>query len=116
MTTLCHSETHEQEGLVNWFRTKFPTVLIYAIPNGGVRSLSTAKRLKAEGVVAGMPDLHIPQWNLWIEMKRVSGGRVSPDQKRIIAELESIGHAVIIGYGATDASRKVMEWVASRAK
>lgn len=108
------SEHEEQCGLLHWFRAKFPTVLIYAIPNGGVRSISTAKRLKAEGVVAGIPDLHVPQWNLWIEMKRVKEGRLSTEQKKIIAELENIGHTVIVGYGATDASRKVLEFVEAR--
>ena len=108
------TETQEQEGLVTWFRARFPGVLIFAIPNGGHRAISTAKRLKAEGVVPGVPDLYVPAWNLWVEMKRVKGGTLSPDQKEMIKYLESIGHTVIVGYGATDASRKVLEWCASR--
>jgi hypothetical protein len=45
-----------------------------------------AKRLKAEGVVRGIPDLFIPQWNLWVEMKRKTGGRLSPEQKSMISD------------------------------
>ena len=62
-----------------------------------------------EGVVRGVPDLYVPAWNLWVEMKRVSGGRLSPDQKEMITYLENIGHKVILGKGAGDASKKVLE-------
>ena len=100
------SEHDEQVGFVNWFRAKFAGVLIFAVPNGGKRSISAGKKFKAEGVVAGVPDLFIPEWNLWVEMKRESGGRLSPDQKEMIAYLERIGHCVIVGKGAADASKK----------
>ena len=103
------SESEEQEGFVNWFRAKFPGVLIYAIPNGGHRAVSVAKRLKAEGVIAGIPDLHIPEWRLWVEMKRVKGGSLSQDQRAMIRHLENIGHKVIVGRGAKDASRQILD-------
>jgi len=104
------SEHDEQVGFINWFRAKYPSVLIFAIPNGEKRAISVAKRLKAEGVVRGVPDLYVPAWKLWIEMKRASGGRLSPDQKEMINYLESIGNTVIIGKGASDASKKVLEF------
>ena len=104
------SEHEEQVGFINWFRAKYPDVLIFAIPNGEKRAISVAKRLKAEGVVRGIPDLFIPQWTLWVEMKRVSGGRLSPEQKSMIIYLESVGQTVIIGKGAADASKKIMEF------
>ena len=34
--------------------------LMYHIPNGGKRNITTARRLKAEGVKAGVPDIHLP--------------------------------------------------------
>jgi len=102
------SEHSEQVGLINWFRLQYPNVLIFAIPNGEKRAITVAKRLKAEGVVRGIPDLFIPQWNLWVEMKRESGGRLSPDQKSMITYLESIGNTVIIGRGAADASKQIL--------
>jgi|TARA_R100001463_G_scaffold64861_5_gene118053 hypothetical protein len=105
------SEHDEQVGFINWFRAKYPSVLIFAIPNGEKRAISVAKRLKAEGVVRGVPDLYVPAWKLWIEMKRASGGRLSPDQKEMINYLESIGNTVIIGKGASDASKKVLEFM-----
>ena len=106
-----HSEHSEQVGFVNWFRAKYPKVLIFAIPNGEKRSISVATRLKAEGVTRGIPDLYIPSCNLWVEMKRFTGGRLSPDQKKIISYLESVGHTVIVGKGAGDASKQVLEFL-----
>jgi hypothetical protein len=104
------SEHSEQVGFINWFRAKYPQVLIFAIPNGEKRSISVAKRLKMEGVVRGVPDLYVPAWNLWIEMKRVSGGRLSTDQRQMIKYLEGIGHTVIIGKGAGDASKQILDF------
>lgn len=102
------SEHDEQAGFVQWFRAKWPRVLIFAIPNGGKRDIKTAKRLHREGVTPGIPDLYIPAWGIWIEMKRQKGGRTSPDQDAMIEHLESIGHRVIVGYGAMDASDKLL--------
>ncbi|NBT33836.1 MAG: VRR-NUC domain-containing protein [Rhodobacteraceae bacterium] len=104
------SEHDEQVGFVLWFRSRFPGVLILAVPNGGKRHPGTARKLKAEGVVPGVPDLFVPEWSLWVEMKRAKGGRLSPDQREVIAYLESIGHSVIVGHGAEDASRQLIEW------
>lgn len=108
-------EHAEQKGFVNWFRDRFPSVLIFAVPNGDHRAITTAKRLKAEGVVAGIPDLYIPAWNLWVEMKRREGGRLSEDQRSIIAHLESVGHHVIVGKGAEDASRQVLTFLQNKS-
>lgn len=102
-------EHMEQQGFVTWFRLKYPEVLIYAVPNGEHRAISTAKKLREEGVVSGVPDLHVPEWNLWIEMKRVSGSTVSQEQKRIHEYLQGIGHTVIVGWGAEDASRQILD-------
>ena len=106
-----HSEHSEQVGFVNWFRAKYPDTLIFAIPNGEKRSISVATRLKAEGVTRGIPDLYIPSCNLWVEMKRATGGRLSPDQKKVIEYLRSVGHTVIVGKGASDASKQVLEFL-----
>ena len=65
--------------------------------------------MKAEGVVPGIPDLFVPAWLLWVEMKRESGGVVSPVQEDWIAYLEGIGHTVIIGRGFEDAKRQILD-------
>lgn len=69
--------------------------------------------MKAEGVASGVPDLFVPAWGLWIEMKRQTNGRLSDNQKDWIAYLESIGHTVIVGYGFDDAREKITRHAAS---
>ena len=87
------TEHIEQRELVQWVRQMTP-YLIYAIPNGGSRGRSQGATLKAEGVLAGMPDLHIPELRLWIEMK-ASGGVVSPVQRAIHKQLQRFDSVVV---------------------
>ena len=103
------SEHLEQVRLVSWFRRQYPSVRIFAIPNGGGRSASQGASLKAEGVQAGIPDLFVPEWSLWVEMKRKTGGVVSPIQRDWIEYLEGIGHRVIVGRGFEDARRQILD-------
>jgi len=49
----------------------------------------------------------VPAWGLWVEMKRSTGGVVSPVQREWIAYLEGIGHRVIIGRGFEDAKSQI---------
>ena len=86
---------HEiQVNCVNYFRLRYPKGLIYAIPNGGQRNVIVASKLKAEGVLSGVPDLHIPiakkGFNgLYIELKKGKAGKVSDNQKTIMEKLQS---------------------------
>lgn len=105
--TLLNSEHLEQVRLVSWFRRTYPGVRIFAIPNGGGRSGAQGASLKAEGVTPGVPDLFVPAWSMWVEMKRETGGVVSPVQRDWIAYLEGIGHHCIVGRGFEDAKRQI---------
>jgi len=97
------TEHQEQVLFIQWFRRQYPDIRIFAIPNGEARSASAGARLKAEGVSAGVPDLFIAAWNVWIEMKRSKGGSVSAKQKDWILYLESVGHQVFVCKGADSA-------------
>lgn len=99
----CPSEHEEQREFVSWFRKTYPGTLIFAIPNGGKRGAATAARLKVEGVVAGVPDLFVPEHLLWIEMKRVFGSSVGREQKDIMAELTRVGYVCRVARGASEA-------------
>ena len=100
------SEHVEQREFVQWVRQYTP-YLIYAIPNGGSRGRSQGATLKAEGVLAGMPDLHIPELRLWIEMK-ASGGKVSPVQKEIHEQLQRFD-TVVVCFSTDEAVNVVSE-------
>lgn len=101
----------EQVTLVQWFERTYPGVLIFAIPNGGLRHPATAKKLQLEGVKAGIPDLFIPEWKLWAEMKRSKGSKVSPEQRDIMIHLSGIGYDCIVGHGFEDAKAKILNFV-----
>lgn len=106
----------EQVSLCNWLSRTFPDLLFFAIPNGGLRNIQVALKLQAEGVKPGVPDLFIPQWHLFIEMKRRKGGRLSQEQKDMIAELERVGYTCIVGYGWEDAHKKVLQFLDSSGR
>ena len=81
-----------------WLRAFYPDLIVAAIPNGGTRKAREAIKLKAEGVLAGMPDLFIAEivgnfHGLFIEMKS-EGGVLSQEQKKIHAQLLLRGYAV----------------------
>lgn len=103
------TEHEEQVNFVRWFRLQFPRVMIFAIPNGGDRHAAVAAKMRAEGVTPGVPDLFIPDWRLFVEMKRRKGGRVSPEQKRVMEHLEMAGYTCAVARGLDEAMDIAME-------
>lgn len=95
-----NTEHHLQVECVQWFRLVHKNDgIIYAIPNGGLRDATTAAKMKMEGALAGVPDLHIPvarkgYASLYIEMKNGKAGRLSDNQKEIIDILRNLGNKV----------------------
>ena len=86
----CPPESEEQKALFDWWqRTPYARhFVMYHIPNGGRRDKITGARLKAEGVVAGVPDVFLASprqgfHGLYIEMKRQRGGTVQDTQKEL---------------------------------
>jgi hypothetical protein len=61
--------------------------------------------------VPGIPDLFCPEWRLWVEMKRIKGGVVSPEQKGMIEYLRGVEYHVIVGKGAEDAKAQILEFL-----
>lgn len=105
------SEHYEQVRFVAKFRIAYPGVRIFAIPNGGHRGKLTAMNLKHEGVSRGVPDLFIPEWKLWVEMKRVKGGVVSPDQKDWLQYLDGCGYTTMVCRGSDEALQMVADFI-----
>jgi hypothetical protein len=113
LTERIPTEHEEQREFVRWFRQGYKGVRIFAIPNGGQRSMAAAARLKVEGVSPGVPDLFIPEWRLWVEMKRTKGGSLSAEQKDWIAYLQSCGYTCMVTKGAAQAKEMVLGFVPS---
>lgn len=122
MLTLEHQS---QVNLMQWWalmhnRFGISEQLLFAIPNGGQRNIIIAKKLKDEGVRAGVPDLFlaVPRGEfhgLFVEMKKEKGGRVSDSQKTMIAELSEAGYRVTVCHGFDEARRCIEEYLADNA-
>jgi len=99
------NEHQEQKILVRWYRLQYSQYAkyLFAVPNGGVRHIGTAIKIKEEGGLAGIPDLFlmIPKGGyhgLLIEMK-VKGGRVSDSQKEFMEAALLMGYQAVVCYG-----------------
>lgn len=88
-------ESEMQIALFDWAKLqekKYPELkLLHHIPNGGKRNITTAVRLKREGVKAGVPDVFLPvarkgYHGLYIELK-AGKGKVTINQDFWIDEL-----------------------------
>lgn len=113
----CPEEEVEQTCLFRWAAYSlgaYPELkLLHAIPNGGKRSKSEAARMKAAGVKAGVPDMFLPvarggSHGLYIELKRIKGGRVSAEQLAWMEELTREGYTCAVCHGWEEA-RKVIQ-------
>lgn len=102
---------HEiQRTFIDWCRImegQIPElVLMHAIPNGGWRHPAVGGKLKAEGVLSGIPDLHLPvarePWkSLYLEVK-APGGSLSRNQVDRIRELRAHHNVVAVCFGVEE--------------
>jgi hypothetical protein len=95
-----NEEHYIQSLIVDWFDMRYYhlRLLLFAIPNGGARSVITGAMLKREGVRRGVPDLFlaIPTHSasgLFVEVKTPKG-RVTPDQENYHDMLGEAGYDV----------------------
>ena len=91
-------------------------ILAHAIPNGGLRNMKVAKKLKAEGVKSGVPDIFIPiprgpNMGLYIEMKKVKQWTITENQKFWLNFLNEQGYYAVVCKGALDAYQLTMDYI-----
>ena len=89
--------------------------LMFAIPNGGKRHMTTAMKLKATGLKAGIPDIFLPvaraPWNgLFIELKSKTGS-VRPNQKVWHKLLREQDYRVAVCRGYETAIQVITEYL-----
>lgn len=106
------TEHEEQVMLFDWMtasRGRFPALeRAFAVPNMGQRSYATANYLAQEGLKSGVPDIFIPaarqgKHGLFLEMKRIEGGKLSMQQSQWIAALIVLGYRVEVCNGFEEA-------------
>lgn len=120
MKSLEHSE---QVNLIQWWalqckRYGVHEQCLFAIPNGGQRNIVTAKRMKDEGVRAGIPDLFLAVsrgnfHGLFVEMKKQRGGVVSESQKACMEMLSTNGYCVTVCHGFIEAKTAILQYLES---
>ena len=113
------TEHNTQRLLVTWFRDRYPhlAAVFFAIPNGGKRGAVTAANLKAEGVLAGVPDLMLAtprngRAGLFLELKTRTG-TVKPEQKAVHEALREQGYAVDVARGYEAAKAVIVGYLES---
>lgn len=104
------SEHQEQCALIDLFRTLYPDLRhrLFAIPNGGLRNIKVAQKLKKEGVARGVADLFLMvakggYHGLFIEMKQRKSGQQSKNQKEFEAEAIKAGYCYFLAHGFDEA-------------
>jgi hypothetical protein len=102
------SESLEASRLVDWLRMK--GLKFSHVPNESSSKKQGVKNKRA-GTSKGVPDYLVllpGSGVLWLELKRVKGGRVSPEQKEWVEALNKLpGQFAYVAYGFEDAKRLV---------
>lgn len=91
---------------------------LFAIPNGGARHIAVASKLKAEGVLKGVPDLCLPfpaggYHGLYIEVKR-PGGRTSAPQRECLDYLDSVGYKTAVVFSAQEGIDCILNYLENK--
>ena len=107
-------EDYEQIVLATWLTKN--DVLFYHVPNGGLRSIQEGIKFKRMGVKPGVPDICITvarngYHGLYVELKRVKGGTVSPYQMYWLTALRENGYDTYIAHGADEAIEYIKNYL-----
>jgi hypothetical protein len=97
--TVQQKEERIQADAFQWFHNTFPNLrgLMYHVPNGGQMSGARGNKLKAMGVVSGIPDLEFHFWKrtFFLECKTPTG-TLQENQKNIHTILHEHGFRVFV--------------------
>jgi hypothetical protein len=122
-TLPCPTEHQEQCALFAWSRlhvAKYPDLAwLYAVPNGARTSMSTAKKLKAEGLRKGYPDIGLDvarggYHGLRIELKRLRKSETSKEQRMWHDRLGQQGYYVVNAKGWQVAAAALTDYLQGR--
>ena len=107
-----------QAACVRLFRVIYPKYanLLFSIPNGAKRTKWERGQALGEGMLPGVPDLFLAiarkgKHGLWIEMKNGSAGKLSDEQKEMIARLEEQGYACVVCRNMDEFMKAIKEYL-----
>jgi hypothetical protein len=113
------SEHEEQCALFHWIQmntSRFPELgLAFAVPNGTRTTPQIARKMKAEGVQKGVPDICFPiprqpYHGMFVEMKTETG-RTSPEQKAWLKALAERGYYTAVCRSWTEAKELIESYL-----
>ena len=98
--------------------------MMFAIPNGGLRNIRVAMKLKKEGVKAGIPDIflavprHLPNptkdvftlHGLFIEMK-YGKNKPTKEQQQWLTDLEDEGYRAEVCHSFEEAKKVIEDYL-----
>lgn len=86
--------------------------IVWHTPNGGTRNIVEARKFKAMGVRAGIPDLMIYRGKQLyaLELKSDKGGKVSREQVACMKRLTEEGALCAVARGVDEALSVLDEW------
>jgi hypothetical protein len=107
-----NAEARIQAAIVEYVRWVAPQVVIFAVPNGGLRGKAEAARLKWTGVLAGVPDLVVlaPRGRTFLIEVKIPSGRLSADQEEMFDRLVALGHDAAIVRSLDDVRAAFGAW------
>ena len=114
------TESQEQKRLFQWAKMeqgKYPELaLLYHIPNEGKRSLATGRRMVAEGLKKGVPDICLPvarggSHGLYIELKRTKDWKITKEQETWMRYLMEQGYEVALCIGWEKAAEIIRNYL-----
>lgn len=121
------TEHQMQAEVIRWARMRCNSGkvnLLFSIPNAGKRTVITGRRMRNEGLLAGMPDLCLPVPRvrfleshrvqvfgaLYIEMKSAKG-KLSEHQAKMIEILQAAGNRVVVCRSAAEAIAEIERYL-----
>jgi hypothetical protein len=115
VTKRSQPEHDEQVKFFEEFREHYPTIVGFAIPNGGKRNILVALKLKEEGVLSGVPDIFIADGKpgLFIEIK-IHPNKPSENQIKVMTALKDVGYSVVVAYSCAEAMQSVEFYLNSK--
>lgn len=120
MKTQIPKEEDEQAKVFRWAEyaaSVYPDLdLLNGSMNGAKRSMYVANKCKKQGLKPGFPDISLyvsrgGYHGLFIEMKRIKGGIVSKDQKRILKRLTESGYFACVCRGGDAAIDVIKNYI-----
>ena len=107
-----NAEARIQAAVVEWIKWCAPQTVVFAVPNGGLRSKAEAARMRWTGTLAGVPDLAVlaPVGKVYFLEVKTPDGRLSSEQSEMFDCLTALGIGAAIVRSVDDARRAFSAW------